>query len=178
MEQHNSVRWIAGLAIAIVVLIGCTTAVVNQQPRREPPAVEPQEETAATQPLVDAVEVEPAKIVAPPAEPEEPRDPFRTQVSVKHPTDQQVGWARVMRQKNAQQTSTLDARYEPHNEFRIHTHNVESFQLDQTQLPVQKSKRFIMHIDGQHMSVNPNEQGPVTFERNSNGIWKYVRPPE
>ena len=121
-----------------------------------------------------------AAIELPPQEPLTAA-PIEAHVSIETPAqrdgtgfagDEQTGWLKITRQSAAGEASSAVARYQAENEFEIQTENVDRFELDLSLLPVNATRRFILHIDGQDMLVFPKEMGRVSFGRSAEGTWE------
>lgn len=96
----------------------------------------------------------------------------QTRVSIETLADEQAGWLTITGQSDSGRGSTAVARYGPENEFDIETVNVDRFTLELSALPVNRTRRFILHIDGQGMLLFPEAIGTITFARSPEGTWK------
>ena len=93
-------------------------------------------------------------------------------VSIETLADEQTGWLTITGQSASSRGSSAAARYGPENEFDIETVNVDRFELDLSALPVNRTRRFILHVDGQDMLLFPEAIGTITFARSPEGTWE------
>ncbi len=96
----------------------------------------------------------------------------QARVAIETLTDEQTGWLTITGQSASGRGSTAVARYGPENEFDIETINVDRFELDLSALPVNRTRRFILHVDGQDMLLFPEAIGIITFARSPEGTWE------
>lgn len=162
--RANLGRWLWALIILVVlvgVLMRTSAPLVDDEPQIGP--------VAATQP---SNESQPVPQTAP-AETQAGSSPFEEmKVRIDSPTDQQLGWLRIVQQTRAGEPSEATVRYRPENTFDVETRNTDRFEIDLSALPVNRTKRFIMHIDGQDMLLFRKQVGVIRFERSEAGIWK------
>ncbi len=95
-------------------------------------------------------------------------------VEIRSPTDPQSGWLRIAGAATADKESSATGHYRRNNEFDIDTANVERIDVRLGDLNVNRTRRFIFHIDGQDMLVFPDEIATIRFVRSPEGLW--VRP--
>ena len=127
---------------------------------------------------------EPAVLEATPAQDPEPDPPLtlpetqsdsaapQARVSIETLADEQTGWLTITGQSTSSRGSSAVARYGSENEFDIETVNVDRFELDLSALPVNRTRRFILHVDGQDMLLFPEAIGTITFARSPEGTWE------
>ncbi len=121
----------------------------------------------------------------PPQPPEAEQPPFKlppetqpvsntskARVSIESLGDEQTGWLRITAQSTSGRRSSAVARYRAENEFEVDTVNVDRFELDLSLLPVNRTRRFILHIDGQDMLLFPKTMGTIEFARSPEGTWE------
>jgi len=96
------------------------------------------------------------------------------QVNIQSPADLQSGWLRIAGVATAGRESSATGHYRRNNEFDIDTANVDRIDVRLGDLNVNRTRRFIFHIDGQDMLVFPDEIGTIRFVRSAEGLW--VRP--
>ncbi len=92
-------------------------------------------------------------------------------VEIRSPTDPQSGWLRIAGVATAQRKSSATGHYRRNNEFDIDTANVDRVDVRLADLNVNRTRRFIFHIDGQDMLVFPDEIGTIRFVRSPEGLW-------
>ncbi len=92
-------------------------------------------------------------------------------LELQSPSDPQSGWLRIAGVAIAQRKASADGRYRRNNEFDIDTANVERIDVRLADLNVNRTRRFIFHIDGQDMLVFPDEIGTISFVRSPEGLW-------
>ena len=94
-----------------------------------------------------------------------------THVEIQSPADQQSGWLRIAGVATDQRKSSATGHYRRNNEFDIDTANVDRLDVRLADLNVNRTRRFIFHIDGQDMLVFVNEIGTISFVRSPEGLW-------
>ncbi len=94
-----------------------------------------------------------------------------THVEIRSPTDPQSGWLRIAGAAIAERESSATGHYRRNNEFDIDTANVDCIDVRLGDLNVNRTRRFIFHIDGQDMLVFPDEIGTIRFVRSPEGLW-------
>ncbi len=94
-----------------------------------------------------------------------------THVEIRSPTDPQSGWLRIAGAATADRESSATGHYRRNNEFDIDTANVDRIDVRLGDLNVNRTRRFIFHIDGQDMLVFPDEIGTIRFVRSAEGLW-------
>ncbi len=92
-------------------------------------------------------------------------------VEIRSQADPQSGWLRIAGVATAERESSATGHYRRNNEFDIDTANVERIDVRLADLNVNRTRRFIFHIDGQDMLVFPDEIGTITFVRSPEGLW-------
>lgn len=92
-------------------------------------------------------------------------------VEIQSPADQQSGWLRIAGVATDQRKSSATGHYRRNNEFDIDTANVDRLDVRLADLNVNRTRRFIFHIDGQDMLVFVNEIGTISFVRSPEGLW-------
>ena len=92
-------------------------------------------------------------------------------VEIQSPADQQSGWLRITGLATDQRKSSATGHYRRNNEFDIDTANVDRLEVRLADLNVNRTRRFIFHIDGQDMLVFVNEIGTISFVRSPEGLW-------
>ena len=92
-------------------------------------------------------------------------------VEIRSPTDPQSGWLRIAGAATADRESSATGHYRRNNEFDIDTANVDRIDVRLGELNVNRTRRFIFHIDGQDMLVFPDEIGTIRFVRSPEGLW-------
>lgn len=101
------------------------------------------------------------------------RQPTEIQVAISSLVDEQTAWLRIKGQEIASRGSSASASYRTENEFSVKTTNVDRFVLELTQLPVNPTRRFILHIDGQDMLLFPQRVEQIELTRSGEGVWSY-----
>ncbi len=92
-------------------------------------------------------------------------------VEIQSPADRQSGWLRIVGVATDQRKSSATGHYRRNNEFDIDTANVDRLDVRLTDLNVNRTRRFIFHIDGQDMLVFVDEIGTISFVRSPEGLW-------
>ena len=92
-------------------------------------------------------------------------------VEIRSPTDRQSGWLRIAGVATAERESSATGHYCRNNEFDIDTANVDRIDVRLGDLNVNRTRRFIFHIDGQDMLIFPSEIGTISFVRSPEGLW-------
>ena len=92
-------------------------------------------------------------------------------VEIQSPADQQSGWLRITGLATDPRKSSATGHYRRNNEFDIDTANVDRLEVRLADLNVNRTRRFIFHIDGQDMLVFVNEIGTISFVRSPEGLW-------
>lgn len=101
------------------------------------------------------------------------RQPTEIQVAISSLVDEQTAWLRIKGQEKPNLESSATASYRTENEFEVKTVNVDHFVLELTQLPVNPTRRFIVHIDGQDMLLFPQRAEQIELTRSGEGVWSY-----
>ncbi len=92
-------------------------------------------------------------------------------VEIQSPADRQSGWLRIAGVATDQRKSSATGHYRRNNEFDIDTANVDHLDVRLADLNVNRTRRFIFHIDGQDMLVFVNKIGTISFVRSPEGMW-------
>ena len=101
------------------------------------------------------------------------RQPTEIQVSISSLVDEQTAWLRINGQEKPNLESSASASYRIENEFEVRTVNVDRFVLELARLPVNPTRRFILHIDGQDMLLFPQRAEQIELTRSGEGVWSY-----
>lgn len=101
------------------------------------------------------------------------RQPREIRVTISSLVDEQTAWLRINGQEKPNLESSVSASYRCENEFEVKTVNVDRFVLELTRLPVNPTRRFILHIDGQDMLLFPQRAEQIELTRSGEGVWSY-----
>lgn len=101
------------------------------------------------------------------------RQPTEISVAISSLVDEQISWLRINGQVKPNLESSASASYRTENEFEVKTANVDRFVLELTHLPVNPTRRFILHIDGQDMLLFPRRAEQIELTRSDEGVWSY-----
>lgn len=93
-------------------------------------------------------------------------------VSIETLADEQTGWLTITGQSASGRGSSAVAHYGRENEFDIETVNVDRFELDLSALPANRTRRFILRVDGQDMLLFPEAIGTIIFARSPEDTWE------
>lgn len=101
------------------------------------------------------------------------RQPTEIQVAINSLVDEQTAWLRINGQEKPNLKSSASASYRSENEFEVKTVNVDRLVLELSRLPVNPTRRFILHIDGQDMLLFPQRAEQIELTRSGEGVWSY-----
>jgi hypothetical protein len=163
-EPAQQILWAAILLIGLVALFYWTSAPPPEGAFNASQLVVSDDERA------DPSE-EPEPPVPLPSQSEDALSAGETHVEVRSSTDPQSGWLRIAGVATAERKSSARGRYRRNNEFDIDTANVDRIDVRLADLNVNRTRRFIFHIDGQDMLVFPDEIGTISFVRSPEGLW-------
>lgn len=158
-------HWVWGIAALVVVVAVCNWTssdrpFVEQTQPQYADDLPPKQERAAE---------------SSPPRPQPATNVNESSVSIESLADDQQGWIQIVSQAHPGKRSAAEAKYRGRNDFEVTTSNVDSFEIDLAKLSVDRTRRFIMHIDSQDMLLFPEEMGVIRFERSPEGTWIYVK---
>lgn len=166
-DPAQQVLWALILSAGLVALLYWTSApapenwgdayqfVVSEDELSEP--IEQTEEPDPPLPLPSRSEVAGGTAVA--------------HVEIQSPADPQSGWLHIAGVATADRGSSATGHYRRNNEFDIDTANADRIDVRLADLNVNRTRRFIFHIDGQDLLVFVDEIGTISFVRSPEGLW-------